>query len=100
MARLASYVHVQDDQGANHVFGPDDEVPGWAEKAITNPKAWADAPAGPAMGDGEPPRAGRGSGRDAWAAYAANHGVDVPEDMTRDDIIAELERRGVVTPGE
>lgn len=47
MARLAAYVHVTDDKGEPFVFGPDDKIPGWAEKAITNPKAWADAPAKP-----------------------------------------------------
>jgi hypothetical protein len=40
MARLAAYVHVQDDQGATHVFGPADDVPAWAAEKITNPKAW------------------------------------------------------------
>lgn len=103
MARLATHVHVQDDQGQNHVFGPGDDVPDWAAKAITNPNAWEEAPVGiPAArtAGGEPPRAGKGSGRDAWAAYAAEHGVDVPEDASRDDIIAELEQRGVVSPGE
>lgn len=36
----------------------------------------------------EPPRSGRGSGFDAWADHAANLGLDVPEDATRDDIVA------------
>lgn len=40
--RLASYVNVTDPEtGAAATFGPDDEVPEWAEKVITNPKAWA-----------------------------------------------------------
>ena len=38
-----------------------------------------------------PPRAGRGSGRDAWAAYAASRGVDVPGDASREDIIAAVD---------
>lgn len=43
MARkLASTVHVVDDNGAAHVFGPGDEVPSWAEKKITNESAWED----------------------------------------------------------
>ena len=46
MARLAAFVHVQDEQGAMHVFGPGDDVPAWAAEKITNPKAWEDeAPA-------------------------------------------------------
>lgn len=39
-------------------------------------------------GDGEaPPRSGTGSGKEAWAAYAASRGIEVPEDATRDEII-------------
>ena len=48
------------------------------------------APPGPAV-PVEPPRAGRGSSREAWAAHAGGLGVDVTEDMTRDDIIAAVD---------
>ncbi|WP_328742902.1 hypothetical protein OG436_29360 [Streptomyces caniferus] len=44
MAKLATVVHVVDDKGTNHVFGPADEVPAWAASKITNPKAWAVPP--------------------------------------------------------
>ncbi len=44
MARLATFVHVTDDKGVNHAFGPADEVPTWAQALITNPKAWAVPP--------------------------------------------------------
>ncbi|MFD9205974.1 hypothetical protein ACFVZM_06800 [Streptomyces sioyaensis] len=47
MATLATTVHVTDDKGAAHVFGPADEVPPWAQALITNPKAWAEAPETP-----------------------------------------------------
>jgi hypothetical protein len=40
---------------------------------------------------GAPPRAGAGSGRDVWAAYAESRGVEVTEDMTRDEIIEAVE---------
>lgn len=46
MAKLKAYVHLTDEGGHRHVFGPKDTVPGWAAKLITNPDAW----------DGEPPR--------------------------------------------
>lgn len=39
-------------------------------------------------GDAEPPRSGKGSGLDAWIAYAELLEIDVPEDATRDDVIA------------
>lgn len=38
-----------------------------------------------------PPRAGRGSSRDAWVEYAATLGVTVPEGASRDDIIAAVD---------
>lgn len=44
--KLATTVHVADDNGTMHVFGPGDEVPGWAEKAITNPDVWEDSGSG------------------------------------------------------
>lgn len=48
MARkLNTTVHVTDENGIAHVFGPDDEVPGWAEEKITNPDVWADEGEGP-----------------------------------------------------
>jgi hypothetical protein len=41
---------------------------------------------------GPPPRAGRGSGREAWADYAHNVvGIEVPDDWNRDAIIAAVE---------
>ena len=40
-----------------------------------------------------PPRGGPGSDRDAWAAYAASLGVDVPDGATRDDIITAVDAR-------
>lgn len=39
----------------------------------------------------EPPKRGAGSGRDAWAAYAASKGVAVTDDMNRDEIIDAVE---------
>lgn len=40
--RLAGFVHVTAPDGGAAVFGPDDELPAWASKAITNEKAWAE----------------------------------------------------------
>jgi hypothetical protein len=51
-----------------------------------------------AAGEGEPPRSGKGSGKEAWAAYAASQGVDVAEDASRDDIIAQLAERQLIEP--
>lgn len=46
-------------------------------------------------GSGVPPRAGKGSGKEAWAAYAEANGVEVDADASRDDIIAACEAAGV-----
>lgn len=92
--RLASYVHVLNpDTDATESFGPDDQVPDWAARLITNPKAWA---------GGQPPELEpkskvptRRQGAKVWAGYAKDNGVDVAEDAERDDIIAALEKAGV-----
>lgn len=54
MGRLAACVHVYDDEGVAHVFGPGDDVPDWAAKAITNPDAWVSDTHGPAQGEDQP----------------------------------------------
>lgn len=99
---LVYTVYLADDEGVVRCFGPGDDVPAWARKAITNPLAWgeepeAEKPRVPADdgSDGPPPQGGPGSGRPAWAAYAAKHDVDVDSDWSRDDIIAALEKAGV-----
>jgi len=51
----------------------------------------AEAEPEPEPEDQAPPRAGKGSGRDEWAAYAESVGVEVTDDMTRDEIIAAVE---------
>jgi hypothetical protein len=38
-----------------------------------------------------PPKSGAGSGRDTWADHAAALGIEVDDDMTRDEIIAAVE---------
>ena len=119
--RLARHVHVRNESGVFHVFGPDDDVPSWAEDKISNPAAWADgaslpsAPSAPARPDpaprrtevqttpeaqaaeqsGPPPQAGRGSSTSAWRAYAERHGVQVAPDADHADIITAVRDKGV-----
>lgn len=45
----------------------------------------------PEPADQAPPKSGAGSGRDAWVAYAESQGVEVTDDMTRDEIIEAVE---------
>jgi hypothetical protein len=115
MPRLRTTVHVVDLEGRTRSFGPGEDLPGWAAEQITNPDVWegelpahlneqgepqervATRPAGQAEARlPEPPRAGKGSGRDAWAVYASRHGVEVDEDASRDDIVNQLAERGLI----
>jgi len=93
--RLVRYVDLVDQEGNAHLFSPGDELPEWAAELITNPKALApddESGASPEGGDPErPPLSGKGSGRPAWAGYAASLGVEVTHDMTREDIVAAVE---------
>lgn len=61
---------------------------------ITNPNAWGESGDTP---DGPPAKAGRGSGREAWAAYADDHDVAYDDDASRDDLIAAVEAAGAPT---
>jgi hypothetical protein len=95
--KLKTFVHAveRDEQGTttnSAVFGPDDTVPAWARKAITNPDVWDDGEDdGDDDGDLSERPAGNAS-REKWAAYAESQGVAVTEDMKRDDIVAAVDK--------
>lgn len=113
MHTLASYVHVTGPDGVVVALAPGAPVPDWAVPLIPNPKAWVggivpEVEAVPtvltvvpevcpvAEAVKVPPRRGAGSGRDAWAAYANDSGIEVTADLkTRDDIIAACELAGI-----
>jgi hypothetical protein len=98
MSALVSTVHVRDEKGTDHVFGPDSDVPEWAQRKITNAAAWDEAPQfeDEDAGD-EPARSGRGSGLDAWTAYAKSLDIEVPADASRDDVIALVDEKETST---
>ena len=94
--RLIAYVHVD-----GVAYGPDSKVPADVAKKIGD-HAWTDTdeaaadeqPAGGGQSPAPveaPPRSGRGSGVDAWRAFAEQHELDVDADATREDIIAAAE---------
>jgi hypothetical protein len=58
---------------------------------LKGPKGKKTEPEAVAASTVAPPRAGRGSGRAAWAEYAASKGVEVNDEMNRDDIIDAVE---------
>jgi hypothetical protein len=122
--RLIAYVSVRDADGTPHRFAPGDEVPEWAASYLSNPDVWdtpqdpaetvqaqtpepapepAPAATAPATQAPEqqapvgtpPPRGGKGSGRTAWVRYAEANGVATDEFDDRDELIAELRRRGI-----
>lgn len=60
--KLNTYVHAVEVNDKREItnqgtFGPDDDLPDWAEKAITNPNVWADSDDKP--DDTPAPRRGR-----------------------------------------
>ncbi|MCM2391707.1 hypothetical protein [Streptomyces albipurpureus] len=75
MATLKSVVHVTDDKGNAHVFGPADEVPEWAQALITNPKVWDEVPSVSRLAEPEPAKAPakRASARRKAAPDASVH---------------------------
>ena len=94
--RLIAYVHVD-----GVAYGPDSKVPADVAKRIGD-HAWTtdsdeaadEQPAGGGQSPSTveaPPRSGRGSGVDAWRAFAEQHDLDVDADATREDIIAAAE---------
>ncbi len=87
------------------VLGPGDDVPDWAAEQIGD-HAWVDdGEAAPAeqpeppvdLGLTPPAKAGPTASKEAWVAYAAAHSVTVPDDATRDGIIAALDAAGIPT---
>ncbi len=120
-----SFVHITDDAGHHHTFGPGDPIPGWArpligEHVITTgfvPEpdhtdaigdliahsrgytAFADQDdeLGVVEAPTPPPVSGPGSNRAAWLTFAQSVGQPVNADMSRQDIIDVLVRNGHIT---
>ncbi|WP_159840209.1 hypothetical protein [Nocardia sp. CY41] len=88
MKKLNTFVHVHNDDGTSHVFGPNDTVPGWAVKKITNPGVWADEP------DAEPELEGEPS--ESWTvaqlqAFAKSNDIDLGDATKKADILAAIQ---------
>lgn len=99
---LVARTHAMDEQDRAVWFDPGATVPGWARKQLTNPKLWGDEqPADPAPAEVPvPPVSGPGSGKEAWAAFAADRGVEHDAGASRDDIMAACQAAGVLEPKE
>lgn len=104
MAKLAYYVHVEDEHGEIHAFGPDTPLPTWAAKKITNPSAWegGEVPAGvakAAKASKEPQDSDGGTGDGDGStspdgSTGDNDGAAKPySKWKKDDLQAEVDRR-------
>lgn len=68
------------------------------EATMPDPGTIADPPpASTAPSPSPPPRRGPGSGAPEWRTYAADVGVPVPGDASRDDVITTLDAAGKPT---
>lgn len=104
MATLRKDVNVivyHPQNGKRVVLEGGSEVPVWAKNQIdaslldggekANPAAPKGAPAVTIDLPKQPPRSGKGSGKGAWAEYAAAVGVHVPDGASAADIIAAVD---------
>lgn len=82
-------------------YGNTEDVPEHVARLIPNPKAWeggvlptfgTSEPESGRGHDGEPPRSGGGSGKDAWRTHAESLGLTVPDGVGRDDIVALVDQ--------
>lgn len=110
-----TFVHLTDDAGVHHAFGPGDPVPGWARPlvgdhvihtgespAISPVEDWPeigfvtveDEGLGVVEPPKQPPTSGPGSNRTAWAEFAKQVGQPVLGEWSRQDIIDALIRNG------
>lgn len=93
--KLAHYVTLSDSEGETHTFGPDDTVPAWAAKAITNPSAWAE-------GDRDARSADETSTEDEPPSYKGWLKADLEDEVARrnggraEDDVIEVEGNGTV----
>jgi hypothetical protein len=88
-------IHV-DVKGKTVCVLPGDEIPDNVK--VENPYVLGDEQSGDegvVVGDGPPPLHGKGSGRDPWAKYADDNGVEVDPEWGRDDIVGACEEAGI-----
>ncbi len=119
------FVHITDDAGIHHTFGPGDPIPAWARPLIgehvittgfvpepdhtdSTGDLIAQARGYTAFADQDddlgvvepptaPPTSGPGSNRAAWLTFAQQVGQPVTSGMSRQDIIDALVRNGHIT---
>lgn len=84
--KLNTIVHVHGPDGTR-VFGPEDDVPADYAKLIRRDDVWAGnepkSESGDA-GDGIPSNKDK---KDVWEAYAKDHGIEVKDGATKQEIV-------------
>ena len=102
MAKLTANVLVRHpDTGMVECLLEGSELPDWAADQVGDHvlegKSDKDAVEndGRKSDDAPPPIAGAGSSKAKWADYASAHGVEVGDDMSRDDIVDACRAKGV-----
>ncbi|MFE0039436.1 hypothetical protein [Streptomyces sp. NPDC059015] len=99
--RVTGHVYVTSKDGTRQSWlTPGDEVPSWARvddrliEGAGDKQAPSTAGSSTAGEVTEPPRAGKGSGLEAWQRYADSRGIGYDSGMSRDDIIAAVDAAG------
>lgn len=81
---------VTDTSGSRVAFVVSDELAAKAGFGNADDDQEPDDEQAPAPEVTEPPRAGKGSGEEAWRKFLTANGVDIPEDATQRDELIEL----------
>lgn len=98
-AWLAEGYVVEVDADAKHWFDEFGRVLG--DEVAVDPTSKARIPADQLpdlVAPDRPPAAGKGSGRDAWAAYAENVGIVVDSAWSKSDIVAAVDQAEAAAP--
>lgn len=96
--KLTKYVSLTDEDGTVHTFGPDDELPDWAEARITNPGAYEsdEVSLGAVPGPGQLPDEG---GEPVVAGGTGGNSAPNYSRMRKDDLVALAQELGVDVSG-
>lgn len=89
------------DTGFGVLLPEGSDLPAWAEDLVGDhllvdagePGPSSTSSAGESPANEEPPLGGPGSSREAWAEYAERLGVEVDDEMSRDDIVDAVHNR-------
>lgn len=79
------------ETGAPTVLLEGEEIPDWADGLIGDHLIEGAESQDGGVSGGQPPRAGKGSGLEAWQKFADDNQISYPEGASRDEIIAAVD---------